>query len=248
MSEPSPSGSEKIAHEEETPCRSCKVGRLGFCRFFKDVLPDAPAPFYMGRQSFLRRRTLYTQSSSIKHIHVVREGWAFRYMLSQDGRRQILSYQLPGEIISPSFLFSSQPQFAGQSLTKLETCVFDVELIRRECQQDPSFLDHVIATCLSEKEDYEMRLFELGRCRAEERLARLILYLESKQESMDLKANDRIQFPLTQQDIADTLGLTQVHVSRVLREFRERELILSRQGFLEIKDANALRELATGSL
>lgn len=248
MSGPSTSGSKKNSHEEEIPCRSCKVGRLGFCRFFQDVLPDAPAPFFLGRQSFLRRRTLYTQSSSIQRIHVVREGWAFRYMLSQDGRRQILSYQVPGEIISPSFLFSNQPQFAVQSLTRLETCVFDVKVMRRECQQDPDFLDHVVATCLSEKEDCEMRLFELGRCRAEERLARLIIDLERKQAQMELKANDRIQFPLTQQDIADTLGLTQVHVSRVLGEFRERGLVFSEKGFLEIRDPKALRDLASGSL
>lgn len=248
MSGSSTGGVSKVAHEGDVPCRSCKVGRLGFCRFFGDMLPDTPAPYFLGQQSFLRRRTLYTQSTPIRHIHVVREGWSFRYMLSQDGRRQILSYQIPGEIISPSFLFSSRPQFAVQSLTRLETCVFDIELIRRECQQDPGFLDHVIETCLLEKEACEMRLFELGRCRAEERLARLILHLAGKQENMELKTNERIQFPLTQQDIADTLGLTQVHVSRVLGEFREKELVSAWKGFLEIRDPGALRNLATGSL
>ncbi|MGM0562294.1 MAG: Crp/Fnr family transcriptional regulator [Pseudomonadota bacterium] len=229
-------------------CKSCEIGRLGFCGIFGESLPDSSASFFLGQKSFLRRRTIHSQSTSSSNIYVVREGWAFRYMLSQDGRRQILSYQIPGEMISPAFLFSTNPNFAVQALTTLETCVFDAELFRRECYQNQALLDHVIRICLSEKEYGEARIFELGRCRAEERLARLILYLESKQENMDLKANDRIQFPLTQQDIADTLGLTQVHVSRVLREFRERELILSRQGFLEIKDANALRELATGSL
>ena len=233
---------------ESVSCRTCGLNRLGFCRFFQSVMPDAPAPFFRGREEFPRRRTIYRESEPIKNIYVIRQGWAFRYMLSQDGRRQILSFLMPGDIVSPSSVFAKKHQFSVQSLTAMHVCVFDARVMRDLCRSDERFFRRVIGTCLEEKEHMERRLFELGRCRAEERVAQMLLHLETKQAALFLKKDDAIEFPLRQQDVADALGLTQVHVSRILNMLRQKNIIQNHKNVLSIRDIGALRELASGGV
>jgi CRP-like cAMP-binding protein len=229
-------------------CETCHLSRLGFCRFFKSIIPDAPAPFFRGRERLPRRRTIYRESEPIKNIYVIRDGWAFRYMLSQDGRRQILSFLMPGDLVSPSSIFAKKHQFSVQSLTAMDVCVFDAQVMRDLCRSDETFFRRVIATCLEEKEYMERKLFELGRCRAEERVAQMLLYLETKQTALSLKKDDAIQFPLRQQDVADALGLTQVHVSRILNTLRQKNIIENFKDMLAIRDVSALKELASGGV
>ncbi|WP_156101653.1 Crp/Fnr family transcriptional regulator [Tepidicaulis marinus] len=164
MEESGGCGPQQGATAGRVSCGTCHLKGLGFCRLFQSVMPDAPAPFFRGREQFPRRRTIYREGEPIKNIYVIREGWAFRYMLSQDGRRQILSFLMPGDIISPSSVFAKKHQFSVQSLTAMHVCVFDVAVMRELCRNDEPFFRRVIDICLEEKEHMERRLFELGRC------------------------------------------------------------------------------------
>ncbi len=155
---------------------------------------------------------------------------------------------MPGDIISPSSVFAKKHQFSVQSLTAMHVCVFDVAVMRELCRNDEPFFRRVIDICLEEKEHMERRLFELGRCRAEERVAQMLLHLETKQTALLLKRDDVIQFPLRQQDVADALGLTQVHVSRILNTLKQKNIIENYKDTLAIRDARALRQLASGGV
>jgi len=98
--------------------------------------------------------------------------------------------------------------------------------------------------CLSSKEASEARLVDLGRRNAEQRLARLILDLRRRLREKGLSDGTAIPFPLRQQTIADALGLTQVHVSRVMRSLRQSRILQTKAGQINILDMDALMAVA----
>ncbi|MGK2741376.1 Crp/Fnr family transcriptional regulator [Tepidicaulis sp. LMO-SS28] len=205
---------------------------------------DAP-PAFQGRQTIERRRTIYREAEPVKRLYVIREGWAFRFLLAQDGRRQILSFLMAGDLISPSSIFAERHDFSVQSISSLGVCVFDIRRLREKCRTDERFMQEVTSICLAEKQHMETRLFELGRCRADERLARLFLFLAGRRQKASVEGG-KDMFPLRQQDLADATGLTQVHVSRVLQSFRERGVIDDNRKGIQVLDMQYLRRIALG--
>lgn len=154
-------------------------------------------------------------------------GWACRQRLMPDGRRQIFSLLLPGD----SFGFDSRPSLASiVALTALETADASPiqEAVRRgvatgltralaasQILEDSLLLDHAV---------------RLGRLTAFERVAHFLLELQQRLEVAGLGDRQRFPLPLTQEILADTLGLSIVHVNRTLQQLRRSGLIELRSG------------------
>ena len=99
-------------------------------------------------------------------------------------------------------------------------------------------------TCLFEKEQAEQLVTNLGRRRAEERIAHLFLNLRTRLQWRGLVRDDSFELPLRQQHIADATGLTPIHVNRVLGSLRKAGLITICDGMLKITDFAGLQRLA----
>src|SRR5947209_9015852 len=84
----------------------------------------------------------------------------------------------------------------------------------------------------------------LGKGNAEERIATLMLDLRGRLTQAGLANGDRFRMPMTQQEIADHLGLTLVHVNRVLRRLREAGIVTVQQGFVSIGSIERLSQIA----
>jgi CRP-like cAMP-binding protein len=154
-------------------------------------------------------------------------GWACRQRLMPDGRRQIFSLLLPGD----GFGFASRPALSSVvALTALETVDASAiqDAVRRgaapglaralagaELLEDSLLLDHAV---------------RLGRLTAFERVAHFLLELQQRLEITGLGDRQRFPLPLTQEMLADTLGLSIVHVNRTLQQLRRAGLIELRSG------------------
>ena len=88
------------------------------------------------------------------------------------------------------------------------------------------------------------RIVSLGRRDARGRIAYLLCELLWRHAAIGLTNGDTFKLPLTQTELGDTLGLTPVHVNRILREFRERRLIFMGDRMLHLLDIPSLREIA----
>ena len=100
-----------------------------------------------------------------------------------------------------------------------------------------------VLVCTTE-EQAEQLATNLGRRRAEQRIAQLFLNLSRRLKLRGLVRDDSFEFPLRQQHIADATGITPVHANRVLRSLRKDGLITMRDGILKITDFAGLHRLA----
>jgi CRP/FNR family transcriptional regulator, anaerobic regulatory protein len=110
----------------------------------------------------------------------------------------------------------------------------------------PDLFDKLSKAWIEEKDRSDQLIVDLGRRTADERIARLILNLAERlaQRGMMQAATTAMDFPLRQHHIADATGLTPVHVSKVLSQFRRNGLIRISDRSLAILDPAGFRRIA----
>lgn len=236
-------GDDKKIGTSSDGCDACPFRHVGLCHAVMGTHPDVKRR--RKKQGLIRaRQHLFRSGETSNRIVVVRSGWALRSAMTADGRRQVLSILLPGDIAGGELLVRGQIRNPIQTITPVDYCVFEVDQLKEIAAEDPKLVWTFVDLCFSGREASEARLVDLGRRNAEQRLARLILELHERLTAKNLAEEDSIPFPLRQQSIADMLGLTQVHVSRVMRSLRENRIVQVRNGVLTILDMNALVEVA----
>ena len=200
--------------------------------------------YQVGSRVVPARRTLYREGEPVAEFAQLLEGWAFRFKLLPDGRRQILSIVLPGEPVALHTLWTDQPSFSVQSLTDIELRLFDRQALIDHLRRDGALAFRLGEAVARELMVYENRIINLGQLTALERVTRLILNLHARLKQRELANDGVFPFPLRQQHIADTLGMTPVHVSRVFSELRAARLIDRVGLMLAILDYQRLLDIA----
>ncbi len=239
----SSSAENRAAPDSSEGCDACPFRHVGFCGAVMGIAPDVKR----GRKtegSVRARQHIYRPGEAPGRIIVLRQGWALRSVVTPDGRRQVLSILLPGDVAGGELIMRNQVRTPVQSVTPVDYCAFEVSNLKEIAEDDPALVGAFVDICFSGREASEARLVDLGRRNAEQRLARLILDLHERLTMKKLTDDSSFPFPLRQQSIADALGLTQVHVSRVMRNLRENGIVRVRGGVLTILDMAALMDVA----
>jgi len=189
---------------------------------------------------FRMHQFLARENGKPEALFYIQEGWACRYRLLSDGRRQITALYLPGDYCDPQWVLggvSSQPVVA----------ITNVRALRLPCRL-PSRADfdgqHAFWKALAGMIERQTNwLVSLGRMTALERIAHLLLELFDRMRQAGLAYGQQCAMPLTQIEIADMTGLTPVHVNRTLQSLRARELIELQSKWLRIPELSALRDV-----
>lgn len=169
---------------------------------------------------------IISASQNDDYVVVLLSGWACRYKLLPDGRRQILSIVLPGDFIG---LRAGLFGMSDHSVAALNECV--IAKIPLENFIDVFSVNPRLAMIISwstAREETMMveRLVSLGARNAYERMAQLLLEIWQRLKTVGAVQKGRaFNFPLTQEDVADLLGLSVVHTNRTLRALRHDKLI-----------------------
>lgn len=172
-------------------------------------------------------------------------GWAFRYIQLSDGGRQILKFLLPGDLLSSISIFEEASHFSVKALTSVQISGFARSEIRTRYLADPGVQSAIAQSCIADARHATEFLAVLGQRSAEQRIAYLLLHLIRRIAARYVIREQRYPFPLRQQHIADTVGLTPVHVSRVLSLFRDRRIVVLSEGVLEVIDLPALERIGS---
>lgn len=168
----------------------------------------------------------------IRERLMILRGWAARTRMLEDGRRQIMSLLLPGDLIGNC-------HHESPLATSMVTTLTDVEL----CPSPEGFplLDEAYAVSSAMEEAYLLaEITRLGRLNAEERLVDILLELLERMQLAGLASRDGFDFPLTQEMLADMTGLTSVHVNRMLQLLRRQDDIILKSGRLTFRNADRL--------
>jgi len=190
------------------------------------------------------RRNIYRAGESSDGVPVICEGWAVRFFQLPNGKRQILSVLLPGELVSASAIFERQFPFSIQAVTEVRHCLLPYARVRARLQQDADLLDCWFRLSAAEYHDADKRLVDLGQRTAQERIAALILHLLLRFQDRDEVVDDEFPFPMSQQQIADFTGLTPVHTCRVLSQLRKNAICDISHGTAKVIDRDELQRLA----
>lgn len=179
-----------------------------------------------------------------RRLTLILSGWACRYKHLEDGRRQIIALFLPGDLCEP---YGILPRFMDHSvgaLTSLTYARVPPAAVRAAAQASPAieealWWDMLVAIAIQHE-----RAVSLGRRTATERLAHLIGELDVRLRLVGLADESGFELPMTQAELGDALGLSNVHVNRTLQELRGAGLITLRSRRLIIHDQTALHAVA----
>ena len=227
-----------------TSCEQCPLRRrtnlreftaeeLGFVKQFKvDELRVEPGA------SFLR------EGAQSEHLYTVLHGWAFRHKMLDDGRRQILNYALPADMLGLQGTLMREMEHSVEALTPLTLCVFPRSKLWDLYSHFPSLAFDITWLAAHEERLIDEYLVSLGRRSAVERTAFLLLHLFMRAEDCGLTKDGAIQFPFTQQHLADTLGMSLVHTNKTLKRLYATNAIRWKGRLFEMRDRAALANLA----
>ncbi|QYU66546.1 Crp/Fnr family transcriptional regulator [Leptolyngbya sp. 15MV] len=171
-------------------------------------------------------------------------GWAFRFKTLADGRRQILNILLPGDLAGLQAELLDAAPHGVETITPVTLCAFRRDTVAALARDHANLAYDITWLAAHGERLVDDAVLSVGRRNATERLAALLVHLYKRAVSVGLGVDGGVPFPLTQAHLADTLGLSAVHVNRVLQRLRRDGLIRLADGRLHIGDLRALRRVA----
>jgi CRP-like cAMP-binding protein len=228
--------------EQSSPCLNCPIREFAFCGRLLGAERDTP--LRQAHRSTPARQSIYVAGEPNEDIVILCEGWAARVMRLPDGQRQILSFLLPGDVVSTTALFRDSLSYDVKSITHARYVRIRREDVFARVVGDVAVLNAFAEICCEEKEEADEVLADVGQRIADQRIARLMIRLIRRLAARGLGAERSFAFPLRQQHIADAVGLTPVHVSRIISSFRKDEVIDFSRGVLRILDPFRFLEIA----
>jgi CRP-like cAMP-binding protein len=189
--------------------------------------------------------TLIHEGQTDAPLYTLRRGWAFRFKTLSDGRRQILNFLLAGDFIGVQQKMGDAAAHGVATLTDAVFCVFQRDSLWELHRQSPSMGFNVTWLTAHEESLVDDTLLSVGRRSAEERIATMLILLFKRAAALQADGGAAgVPFPLTQQHIADGLGLSLVHTNKTLRRLERRGLHRVIDGRLYMGDVKALARLA----
>lgn len=186
-------------------------------------------------------QVLWQEGQAAQEFCTIRSGWAFTYRHLEDGGRQIIDVYLPGDIVGLREFAFSQRLTGLAMIDSGVICRFPhhrlLELFRQ------SILLTTIMFAISSRHQAQLteRLVNLARRNAFQKLCHFLYEMHYRLERIGESNNGRFRLPLTQEQLADTLGLSAVHVSRTFSTLSEEGLVFRQRQWVEIPDLEALK-------
>lgn len=231
-------------HTRRYPCEACPLRPLPVFREFEPEELAFVSRFKKGELAVDRGASVLVEGSHSAHLYTVLSGWGFRYKLLPDGRRQILNYVMPGDLIGLQGSVMGEMQHSVEALSAMLLCVFEREKLHDLYRNYPGLAYDITWLASREERMLDENLLSVGRRTAIERCAYLLAFIGMRARAVGLNGKKPVAIPITQQHVADTLGLSLVHTNKTIRKLTNRGLIAWRDGGCMIADMDGLCDLA----
>lgn len=230
-----------MQHRLDPVVLNAAVVRFGRLARLTDMDRAALAKAASGTRLVAARRDVLMEGDAIGFATILLSGWACRVRDLNDGRRQIIDFILPGELIGNCHYDQPRALSTVLALTDITLCTAP------EALPGSGLADAYSASAALNEATLFRQITRLGRLSALQRVADLVLELHERLSLSDHAQPNSFLLPLTQEVLADVLGLTSVHVNRTLKSLKSEGLVSIGSGRVTIHQPSALRSLATGS-
>ncbi|MGM0570867.1 Crp/Fnr family transcriptional regulator [Marinobacter sp.] len=208
--------------------------------------------------SVFKSENLYSEGNSADHVYVVRSGLCFSFRYDEDGRRQIIDLAFPGDFIGLEALTQARFVSSVSALTQAELVAYSVDDFTRQCYDEPALSRALVECIAKEHAILTKRLVGVAHSPADQRIAHFLLEIRSRALQSSklhpvsegtrnralITAGGDFNLKLPQAIIADTLGLSIVHVSRTLSKLKEEGLIEDSSAGIRYRNLDGLKALA----
>lgn len=198
------------------------------------ALPFEVRRYEAGR--YLAREGAPTENSSL-----ILSGFAFRHKLTADGDRQIVSLHIPGDFVDLEGSLLKVADHSVQILTRAEVASVPAARVIELIDAHPNVARAMWIDTLVDGSIYREWVMNVGRRPARQRIGHVLCEFARRLEFAGLGTTEGYQLPMTQEQLADSVGLTPVHVNRTLKQLEAEGLIRRYKRFIEIPDWERLR-------
>jgi CRP-like cAMP-binding protein len=242
MAKPS-QGKADMATEFDHPLQPL-VRKLESLTILSDGEREAIQGLPFKRRALNARQDVVRDGDTASQCCLVLDGWACRYKIIREGKRQIFSFHIAGDIPDLQGLHIPLMDHGFATMTTATVAFIPHEAMRDLTARFSGVAAKLWHDMLVDAGIFRQWLICMGRRSAYDQMAHLFCELYLRQEAVGLAADNRCSMPITQVDLADATGLSYVHVNRVLQEMRAKGLITLRGGVLVIEDWDELVRVA----
>lgn len=217
------------------------LARLRSRADLNDAQLDPLGSLPIHRISLMPERHLVGEGDYPRHLHILEQGWAAKVKMLPDGRRHFATLLLPGDICDLDGLHLRKYDYGVVALTRCTVSRLDRDAVLALCDENRAVARLLTWLAFVENAVLNEAALSLARRSARDRLAHLLCELMLRLARIGFARADGYDLPLSQERIADALGLTSVHINRTFKQLRtERLASLSRQR-LTLLDWDELR-------
>lgn len=196
------------------------------------------------RRTFEAGRDLVHQGQSEQAAYILAAGWVVSYKIQPDGSRQIVDFQIPGDFLGLRSVLLHTSDHGIEPIVDIEAAEVLVSDLLQAFAETPRLATAILWAVSRDEAMVVEHLVGLGRRDADARMAHFLLELGVRLSLVGMGSKKGYACPLTQYHLADALGLSAIHVNRVLRKLREDELVTFRDGSVTFNNYEGLVKLA----
>ena len=226
------------------PCEQCPLRAMAQFRAFSPEELKFVSNFKRGELVAEPGSMILAEGAHSAQLFTLLSGWAFRFKTLEDGRRQILNYCLPGDLIGLQGSVIGAMEHSVEALSPAVLCVFQRDRLADLFRNYPGLSFDVTWLASREERMLDENLLSVGRRSALERAAYLVAFLYQRAAAVGLIEQRSLLIPITQQHVADTLGLSIVHTNKTLKKLSDQKLIRWHDRACEVLDVRGLMEVA----
>jgi CRP-like cAMP-binding protein len=178
------------------------------------------------------------------HCCLIVEGYACRSKTTDSGKRQILSIHIPGDVPDLQSLYLHVMDHDLTTLSRCRVALIPHDALLALTRERPMVAAALWRETLVDAAVFREWIVNVGRRSAASRMAHLLAEVGERLAAVGLAEGDRFELPMTQSDLADALGLSSVHVNRVIQELRRAGMLEMRKHAVALLDRPRLKRLA----
>lgn len=195
-------------------------------------------------RSYNPRQDLIREGDEPGPMFVVLEGWVCRYKILPSGSRQIMAFLMPGDACDLHIMLLAEMDHSIQAVTPAVVATVSRERMHALMDGHPNIARAMYSAQLVDEGILRAWILSMGRRSSSERVAHLISELYLRARSIGLTGEGEFDLPLSQLVLADALGMTAVHINRVLKELRLSGAMALNRGSVTILDPVKLIQIA----
>ena len=205
---------------------------------------EAVSELHRRRRKFPAGRDLFHQGQTDQAAYLLAQGWAHSYKILPNGDRQIVDFQIPGDFLGLRSVLFRVADHNVAPITPVEASeVMPADLLET-FSHAPRLATAVLWAASRDEAMVVEHLVGMGRRNAAERTAHFLLELNARLSLVEMADMNGYACPLSQYHLADALGLSAVHINRVLRELRDNGMVTFQNSRVTFNDFDRLVEFA----